>query len=633
MKKSSTPPPTPPSSASHDSSPLPSPFRGLLALVCLTIVHRLRPRWVNVTLKEAAQQEGVNPQRLSRLASRAEHSFDSVVQKLTRKGRPRTDREAKRCTNDLAITKALLDVATSLLKHVSLRKKALRTLVVGAFVRLKEQFPDLTTKQYCQTLGLAERTFRHWRRNLHLLDDSPADTDPVAPAPTPKPPCRRPPRRPRFGFQCVLPETQLAADTTNVSAFGIELKIIATQDVGARDQSLLESVIVEDHENADLVAQALIEALCGREGMQVIHDHGTPYMAETTRECIEELNAEQAPQREYTPTDKPTVERAFETVKSIAGPLLRLTNRLAEKLPALSKPELAKAATTLVLTTLLKAYQAGARAAHREQEARQGMSREQLLEAGKEHREQARAEDHSKVLLLSEIHTLYGLSRPLKKFIRSLRRFPLEVLQAAERAFREQVHRDDIRDRASYYAAIVRRRNELYLAEQARRRTQQAQRTRQQQQDQRDAARTDRRQQRPQGWLREGLSALAAQWQPNTGSLLFGGMGVGRGWVRQALALLTERHGEQATRDIADGVFHAFADAYQDRIGNAGLKAVRAVLDDLLPQAPDASATQSDGQTDCTQRFGGIIFGNTGPPPRSEPASPLPTLAARRGGS
>ena len=179
----------------------------------------------------------------------------------------------------------------------------------------------------------------------------------------------------------------------------------------------------------------------------------------------------------------------------------------------------------------------------------------------------------------------------------------------------------------------MRRRNELYLADQARRRAQQAQLRRQQHQEQREAARADRRLQRPDGWLRVGLGALAEQWQPDTGSLLYGGVGLGRGWIRQALALLTERHGAQTARDIVDGVFQAFADAYQDRIGNAGLSAVRAVLDDLLPPAPDNSATQSDGQSDCTPRFGAAIFENTGPPPRSEPAAPLPTLAARRGGS
>jgi len=161
-----------------------------------------------------------------------------------------------------------------------------------------------------------------------------------------------------------------------------------------------------------------------------------------------------------------------------------------------------------------------------------------------------------------ELHALYGIRRPQEKFVRSLRRFPLEVLQAAERAFRQQVHRDDIRDRASYYAAIVRRRNELYLADQARRRAQQAQLRRQQQQEQREATRADRRQRRPEGWLREGLKALAEQWQPDTGSLLYGGVGLGRGWIRQALALLTERHGVQTARDIVDGVFQAFADAY-----------------------------------------------------------------------
>ena len=607
---------------------MPSPL-ALLVLVCLAIVHRFRPTWVALSLKEAAKQEGVSSQRISRLCSRALQRFASVLQVLTRKGRPPVDREVNQTDQELAQTKALLEISTSLLEYVSFRESAIRALIVAAFLRLEQQFPSLTKKQFCQTLALSERTFRHWRSNPHLLAESTVDTEPVAPLPAPKPPRKRSLRRPRFGFQCVLPDTQLATDTTDLSAFGVKLKLIATQDVGGRDERLLDSVVVDDHESADLVVQALIEALVNREGMQVITDQGTPYLAELTREAMETLGAEHAPQREYTPTAKATMERAFGTVKGIARPLLEITDRLADVLPQLRQTELAKAITTLVLIALLKAYQAGARAAHREQEARQGLSREDLEDAAREHREEARAEDRSKVLLLGEIHDLYDITRPRQRFIRALRRFPLEVLQAAEAAFRKQVHRDDIRDRASYFAAIVRRLHEQYRAEQARRRAEQADRKQQQQQEQQAMSRQQSREQNPDRWLREGLEALAAQWQPECGTLLFGGAGLGRRWLREALGGLIERHGAQSATDIAEGVFLAFSKAYFDQLGDDGLKAVRAVLAGMLP----FPTPQTSGQSGCTQLFGAAIMGKTGPPPRSDPAAPLLTSAAKGGGS
>lgn len=46
-------------------------------------------------------------------------------------------------------------------------------------------------------------------------------------------------------------------------------------------------------------------------------------------------------------------------------PLLAITDRLADAVEALRNVELAKALTTVLLTAQLRAYQAGARAAHR----------------------------------------------------------------------------------------------------------------------------------------------------------------------------------------------------------------------------------------------------------------------------
>jgi hypothetical protein len=352
-----------PMTASHDALSKPSI---LLVLICLAVVHRLRPEWIAITLEEAAQSENVNPQRLSRLCSRALSPFQNVLELMTRIGRPRREKPDDSPRLEKALLSSLLGVTTELLRHISFRKPAIRALVVGAFLRLKQAHPELTREHFCQTLSLSPRTFRYWMAHR----DETAPSSPVAPPPQKKPPRKRPPRRPRFGFDVVLPDTQIAADTTDLQAFGVPLKLVAAQDVGGRDQDLFDSVIIDDRESADHVVRVVTEAIGDKEGQQMITDQGTPYMADATRAAIEALGAEHAPQKEGDPLGKATIERAFETVKQIAGPILQLTAGIADKIPKLNNTALAKAAATLLLTALLRAYQAGARAARRAEKDR-----------------------------------------------------------------------------------------------------------------------------------------------------------------------------------------------------------------------------------------------------------------------
>ena len=443
--------------ASHDADSKPS---NLLALTCLAVVHRLRPGWVSVTLDEAARSEGVTPQRLSRLCTRALAPFQRALDTLTRIGRPPRMNQDDETLAENALLRALLGVATSILGHVSFRKPAIRALITAAFERLKQSHPALTRKRYCSALGLSPRTFRHWMAGKGNASNA---ASPVVPRPAKKSPPKHPIRRPRFGFDFTLPDTQLAADTTDLAAFGVPLKLVAAQDVGGRDRDLLDAILVDDHESAHHVSATIAKALGTSQGQQVITDQGTPYMAKATMDAIEHLGAEHAPQREGDPLGKATVERAFGSVKSIAKPLLDMTDRIAHAIPSLQNTELAKAAVTLLITALLKAYQAGARAASRADEARAGVSTDELLDLAEQSREKARAEASSARLLLAAIHRDYNIEQPLNAFIRSMRRFPLPVLKDAERAFSMQVHRDDIRDRAAYFAAIARRCNEPYM--------------------------------------------------------------------------------------------------------------------------------------------------------------------------
>ncbi|MCG8418469.1 MAG: hypothetical protein MJE77_11055, partial [Proteobacteria bacterium] len=335
-------------------------------LICLSIVRRARPDWVAVSMREAARAEGVNAERVSRLTTRVLAGFEALVSGLTRMGRPRKDATSTcgdnaTANSELALTCGLMDVAASILRNVSLRKDAIRALIVGAYLRLRQEHPQLTQKRFCEALAVPERTLRTWLKHSHVNDNRSPVTEPKNPRRT----RRRRPRRPRFGFDVTIPDDQFAADTTELRAFGLRLKLIATQDVGGRDQSLLDAIIVDDHESADLVVKVITKSLAERPGAQLLSDQGTPYLATTTRQALEQLQAEHAVQKQGHPQGKATLERAFGTIKHIAGPILSLTNRLASTLDGLAQPDLAIAASTLLLTALLRAYQAGARASRR----------------------------------------------------------------------------------------------------------------------------------------------------------------------------------------------------------------------------------------------------------------------------
>jgi len=367
-------------------------------------------------------------------------------------------------------------------------------------------------------------------------------------------------------------------------------------------------VLVDDHENAALVARVITEAVAARPGMQVVTDQGTPYMAAATADTLAQLGAEHAPQREGHPQGKATVERAFLSVKACAQPLLDITNRIARAIPELVRVDLARAFTTVVLTATLRAYQAGARAARRADTERAGLDPRTLDEVARRSREQAHAEDRSKRLLLEHIHQAYGVNRSCEQFVRTLRRFPLPVLQQAERRFLSQVHRGDLHDRASYFAAIVRRCHDAFRAEQARRdrqreKDQQLDRDIAEVRERRAAHRAD-----PCAWLRDALDILAHHWHPQRQQLLFAGIGPGRIGVRDSIARLVEINGPQAATDIATAVLSDFCSARAAQLGPAGATAIETLLRQFLPPVPNPSTTPT-----CTASFASTILSHIGP--------------------
>lgn len=605
--------------STHGTALKPSPF---LAVLCLAVVHRVRPDWVALPISHAAAQEGISAQRVCRLAAAAIGAFEQILARLTRIGRPPIDREADDDFQNLGLTRALLELATSILSQVSLRRRRVVSLIVGAWERLKASHPTLTIRRFCQTLALPERTFRAWKKS--------AVRPTVEPIEEPSSPVRpiRPPRRPRFGFEAMLPGTQLAADTTDLMAFGVRLKLMAAQDVGGRDVELLEAVLVDDHESADRIASVVAEALSGEGGEQLITDQGTPYMAEALRVALEELEVEHAPQVEGDPLGKATIERAFGIVKALARPLLALTNRIARRIPSLAIPPLAKGATQLVLTMLLKAYQAGARAHCRAAEARGGVDAAEIARLAQDSRERARSDDRSKRLLLGHVHEAYDMGGSKDQFVRIFRPHPLRVLEAANRSFQGQAHRDDIANRWSYFAALVHRHHEDYRRTEARLRRDEQEACARRRADREHQARQRCLRDDPAAWLFEALEMLACQWNAALGTLLFGGLGAGLGIARAALARLLEIHGIPAGLDIARGVMRRFANASSDQLDATAVEAACSVVEDLLGQLTTLQATDS-----LTAEFVSAILGRNGPSSRPDPPSSLRTLAAERGGS
>lgn len=595
---------------SHSYKPKPS---AITTLVALGVVLRHRPDWGAVSLQDAAQTMGISAQRTSRLVTRAIAPFDEAVAHLTRRGRPQGDVVAGKLQAELALATALLQVATAILDRLPLRRRAVGDLIVGAWRRLRGT-PGLTQKRFCQALGLKTRTLRSW---LSAAPHRPPEPDSVIEETSTEPPrghSGRPPRRPRFSFDVVLPDTQFAADTTGLSAFGVPLKLVAAQDIGGRDQDLLEAVFIDDHESAEIVSRVLAQAAADKPGAQVIVDQGTPYMAEATRLALDQLELEHAPQREADPQAKGTIEKAFDSAKSIARPLLDLTDRLADAVPQLKDSQLAIAAARLVVTAVLRAYQAGARAATRACQVRGQLDPELLAKMAQQNREHARAVDRSARLLLAHIHNLYDLPRSQKAFVDSLRHYPVEVIQKAERAFRDQVHRDDIRDRQSYFAKLVRVFNEEHQADRRREQARLQMQQRLQADNEQHADHEAEQRQDPAAFLRQAFDALANMWQPDQQSLLLGGVGLARAYLTRALSYLIEDHGYATTLDISAGVFNGFVLEMADKLGPAGLAAVQRVVEAKLVELAPASELASCQAGPALNIFGGDGLKQRPPP-------------------
>jgi hypothetical protein len=587
---------------SHIQSSKPSP---LLAVLCVALIHRVRPAWLAVGVAEAAATESLSAERVSRLTSRAVVAFEEVVVRLTQRGRPTTSTDARATSDDvreLGRLRALLAVATAVLACVPLRGIPVRALITGAWTRLAKEHPAITKAAFCAALSLPERTLRDW-----LTRGAPPAKPETAVPPTRKPRKPRPPRRPRFRFDVFLGGTQIGSDTTSIEAFGVPLKLVAAQDIGGRDAALFESVVIDTRETSEHVARVLGDAVAGRDGIQAITDQGTAFLAEATRQAMAALGAEHAPQKEGDPCGKSTVERGFRSLKDLCAPLLSLSNALAERFTALRDPKLATAWTELVVGVALRAYQAGARAKERALRIRGAMSEEELLRAAEKARAAARATERSARLLLAHIHDIYGLRAPVVRFINGYRLYPLDVLRDAEARLRAQLTRgNDIRDTDRYFAALVRSAYAEHRTACAQREGIARDAERRDQQTVANDARYRAWRADPAAWLRDALDAVAANWLPDARALLFDGEGIGLGWTRAALARLFDGRSHDAAADIAHGVERNFRIASRARLGEHGVDAVIRLLRRELERYPDTPNDTSVAGEDAASIMQGV---------------------------
>jgi hypothetical protein len=503
----------------------------------------------------------------------------ALVAAATRRGRPQAaapSAEARRAP----LTAALLAIATTLLVlgRRPPRRRAVQDQLVCAYDRLHAAH-GATVEEFCAALALSPRTFRSWRAR-------------PAQAPSPPPPPASPPpptnhrATGRFDLAVTAPGTQLGGDTTDLRVLGVDLKLVAAQDLGAREQRLWQAFALDERESADLVGRVVAEATAGQEGFQFVTDQGTPYLAQAANAAYDALGVEHAPQTEGAPTEKATVERAWATLKGALAPLLDLTNRLAEAVPALRVPALAQPLGTLLCAVFLRVYIAGRRHVGH---PLAGKDLDELRAIVDEQRANARAENRSVRLFLEAVHAEYAMPGSADAFVRAFRRYPLDDLRAAERRFRAYACRCVALVCDRYFAAVVRDVHDQARARraaewQATRVTAEARRAR------RDAAqRAAELHAHPERRLHEGLDLLAQTWQPTERCFLYDGIPA-RLWLRLAVRAFIQRD-PLAAGDAIEAHVRAWLAGRQD-LAHSVCDAVRGVLAQVITnvQHPTSAA-------------------------------------------
>jgi len=556
-----------------------SPARSslLLALVCASIVADYDRSWLARPVAQLIPDDGPRADRLSRIKARVRGVFADLVDAATRRGRrpvsPRDDRAP--------LLGAVLAVATRLLalSAVPVRRRDVQDEIVCAFDRLHAEH-GATAHEFCAALALPERTLRSWQHR--------PPKPPPAPPPPP-PPCPPPNDRNtgRFDLGVTAPDTQLGGDTTDLRVLGVDLKLVGVQDLGDRERCLFDAFAIDEHESSALIERVVADAAAGLQGVQLITDQGTPYLAEAARQAYDALGVEHAPQREGTPTEKATVERGFGTIKNALAPILVLLDRVAAAVPSLHQPVLARHVATLLVATFLRVYAAGRRHLGHPLD---GQDPDALRAIVEEQRDKARAEDRSARLFLEAIHAEYAMPGSREAFVRAFRRYPLDDLHDAERRFRAYACRCQARVCDRYFAAVVRDVNERNAARRAAEWTQRRAAGEARRADAAAANHAADLDAHPERRLHEGLDLLADTWQPDTGDFVFGGL-LARSVIRRAVIDLHHRE-PIAAIDCIEVQIRAWL-AAQPKLPQPLCDAVRGVLRDVVTNIQATTNGQS----------------------------------------
>lgn len=569
----------------------------LCALVCASVAAAYDRRWLSAPVSSFLPPD-VSPERLSRLKASVLPAFEAQVTRATARGRPpqvSDDRDAR-----LAASQALLHVAANVIKNVKVRGRRNKELMVEAARRLRREH-GITLKHFASSLGIPVRTFRSWANR------PPA---PPQPPPPPVPPSPPPPSRNlgRFNLDVTPPGLQAVADTTSIEAFGVNLHLVGSQDIGNRHRQLLQSFQVVPQESSEVVVDVLSKAFSDPSGTQALVDQGTPYIAEATKKALENLQIDLCPQKEATPTEKATLERAWRTIKEALAPLLGLTNRLAQAIPTLRNTELARSITELLVAVFLRVYLSGRVHLTHPLEGRDPLALVEIIEEAKE---RARAEDRSKKLLLQDIHARYAMWGSAARFVRAHRRHALQDIQEAERRIRKYACRCRVKACDRYFATVL-----ANVAEKNRRRRAYQRRILKEAR-QREAERQSEEQRKnffeahTEELMREGLDMIACQWRPAEGKLLFEGKGLGKNRLRQAVRTMVQKS-SVFWKDEVQCAWKSWT-AGDRNLPESAVLAIKQVLDSVIEQAGPISPasdlrgkTMNDRRNSWSESLGGL---------------------------
>ena len=579
------------------SSPLTSTRPSTLsALAAASIVAAYDPRWLAQPVAALARSVGERADRISRVKGRMLAGFTELVSRASQRGRPSASPVAAVDLARARAAEALLAVTTRQLAGRGSGGRAQQDELVAAQARLAREH-SVDQRRFCAALAISERTFRSWRGRAA------APPQPQAPPPARRP-RKRPVRRGRFALEVQPAGVQAMIDTSDWKLFGVPLKVIAVQDPGARGRRTWEASEVATQENAEEIVAVVRRALADRPGTQLVTDQGTPYMAQAAREIYEQMELEHAPQKEGDPLGKATLERSFRSVKDALEPLVSLSERLADALPALCDDALAAGLGRVLVGTFLDVDR---RARASSLGGARGPPQDAFAALAQEMREKSRAENRSRRLTLERIHEEYEMPGTRTAFVRRFRRHVVGDILDAERRMGTRACRCQANYCDRYFAAILRKVAGEGAARRSRRRRRALADAEERAKLAEVTATRDHRRAHPEDWIVIGLERIGAQWRAESDGFVLGQRDPVRGELRRACAHLvaTDPTSARDRAEVAWSRWHAHHAADLGRGGDHGdapegapddaTRAIRAAFDrtlgeilpDLAPSLPD----------------------------------------------